>query len=261
MKHAIKTAEQLISKYCIQNHRELNLEEIANAEMLIIEEVLLNGLLGRILYNDEFGLIQVDKSISNEGLKRFTIAHEMGHFFLSKNSQINKHGCSYNSLGNYSENKNQETEANHFAAELLMHKPWFIKFTNNIPVCLDLIKLISREFNVSLTAAAIRYAEIGQFPIAVIMSKDNFVQWSFISGNFPFKNLPMVKQVPIDSNARDCFNNKEIFTDEDLILAANWFNVDFRSNKSKYLYEQSISITVTKSVLTLLWSENYNFRY
>lgn len=257
MMRAVKTAEQLISKYCIQNHRELNLEEIANAEMLIIEEVLLNGLLGRILYNDEIGLIQVDKSIKNEGLKRFTIAHEMGHFFLSKNSQINKHGCSYNSLGSYSENKDHEAEANRFAAELLMHKPWFIKFTNNIPVCLDLIKLISQEFNVSLTAAAIRYAEIGQYPIAVIMSKDNAVQWSFINGNFPYKYLPVGRQVSRDSNAHNCFNNIETATDEDLILAASWFSEALGSNKSKYLYEQSVSIPVTKSVLTLLWESEH----
>ena len=257
MKKAIKTAEELIDKYCIESHRELNLEEICNAEGLFIEEVELNGLLGTIIYENDYGLILVNKNISNPGMKRFTIAHEMGHFFLSKNSEISKHGCSYDSLGNYNENKNHEAEANRFATEFLMHKPWFSKFIKNTPVCMELIKQISEEFQVSITAAAIRYAEIGQYPIAVIMSKDNLVQWSVINDNFPCKYLPVGTPVTKDSIAWDYFNGNEMSVEEDLILAKNWFKGDFRCNQSTYFYEQSISIPVTDSVLTILWESEY----
>lgn len=258
MTKAIKTAEELIDKYCIESHRELNLEEICNAEGLFIEEVELNGLLGTIVYENNYGLILINKSISHPGLKRFTIAHEMGHFFLSKNSKLDKHGCSYDSLGNYSENKNHEAEANRFASELLMPKPWFSKFIKNTPVCMDLIKQISEEFRVSLTAAAIRYAEIGQYPTAVIMSKDNLVQWSFINDYFPCKYLPVGTPVPKESNVWDYFNNNKMSEEEDLILAKNWFKSDFRCKQSTYFYEQSTSIPVTNSVLTLLWESEYD---
>ncbi|MGQ9848057.1 MAG: ImmA/IrrE family metallo-endopeptidase [Bacteroidales bacterium] len=257
MMEAIKTAEELIDKYCIESHRELNLEEICNAEGLFIEEVELNGLLGSIIYENDYGLILVNKNISNPGMKRFTIAHEMGHFFLSKDSKINRHGCSYDSLGNYYENKNHEVEANKFATEFLMHKPWFSRFIKNIPVCMDLIKKISEEFQVSVTSAAIRYAEIGQYPTAVIMSKNNLVQWSFINDYFPCKYLPVGTPVPKESNAWDYFNNNKLSDEEDLILAKKWFKSDFRCNQSTYFYEQSISIPVTDSVLTILWESEY----
>lgn len=257
MTKAIKAAEELIDKYCIESHKELNLEEICNAEGLFIEEVELNGLLGAIIYENNYGLILVNKNILSNEMKRFTIAHEMGHFFLSKVSKLNKHGCSYDSLGNYFENKNHEAEANKFAAELLMHKPWFSEFTKNTPICLDLIKQISEEFEVSITAAAIRYAEIGQYPTAVIMSKNNLVQWSFINDYFPCKYLPVGTPVPKESNAWDYFNNYKMSDEEDLILAKNWFKDNFRCKQSTYFYEQSISIPVIDSVLTLLWQSEY----
>lgn len=257
MTKAIKTAEELIDKYCIESYRELNLEEICNAEGLFIEEVELNGLLGTIIYENDYGLILVNKNISNMGMKRFTIAHEMGHFFLSKNSEISRHGCNYESLSNYYENKNHEAEANRFATEFLMHKPWFSRFIKNIPVCMELIKQISDEFKVSVTSAAIRYAEIGQYPIAVIMSKNNLVQWSFINDYFPCKYLPVGTPVPKESNVWEYFKNNEMSTEENLIHAKKWFKSDFRCNQSTYFYEQSISIPVTDSVLTILWESEY----
>ncbi len=258
MSRAIKIAEQLIDKYRINSHRDLKLDEIANAEMLIIEETNLNGLLGRVIFNDEFGLVQINSSITNLGLKRFTIAHEMGHYLISKNSQWNKHGCSFDSLGNYNSDKGHEAEANRFAAELLMHKPWFSKFIKNVPVCMDLIKQISEEFDVSITAAAIRYAQIGQYPVAVIMSKDNQVQWSFISDYFPCKHLPKGSKIPKESVAWNCLNGTEMETEENLIKAKEWFREDFRCKSSTYLFEQSISIPVTNSVLTILWQSEFD---
>lgn len=258
MSRAIKIAEQLIDRYCIKSHRDLNLKEIANAEMLIIEENDLNGLLGKVIFNEETGQIQINSSITNEGLKRFTLAHEMGHFLISKNSNWNKHGCTYDSLGKYNFNKDHEAEANRFAAELLMHKPWFSRYIKNIPIGMELIKQISAEFNVSLTAATLRYAEIGQYPIAVLISKDGKVQWSFINEFFPLKYISVGSQVPKESNVWDYFNSKEISEEKDLIIAKHWFRVDFKCKETTYLYEQSLVIPVIDSVLTILWQSEYD---
>ena len=74
MSRGKKIAEQIIDKYCIKNPRDLNLEEIANAEGLIIEESNISGSLGKIIFNDDYGLILINKSINNEELnvmKRF----------------------------------------------------------------------------------------------------------------------------------------------------------------------------------------------
>lgn len=258
MSRAIRAAEDLIKKYCIKNQQQLDLELIANAEYLIIEETELNGLLGKIIFDQDMGLIQINKSITNIGLRRFTIAHEMGHYYISKNSNWNKHGCTIGSLGNYIPDKSHEAEANKFAAELLMYKPWFSKYIKNMPVCIDLIKQIADDFKVSITAAAIRYAEIGQYPIAVILSKNSVVQWSFINSYFPCRYLPPGSVVPKESNVWDYFNGKQMSEDEDMIPALSWFKEDFKCKRSTYFYEQSVEIPVTNSVLTILWQSDFD---
>lgn len=40
------------------------------------------------------------------------------------------------------------------------------------------------EFNVSLSAAAIRYALIGQIQIAVILCKEGKIEWNFVNKIF-----------------------------------------------------------------------------
>lgn len=258
MSRGKKIAEQIIDKYCIKNHRDLNLEEIANAESLIIEESNISGSLGKIIFNEDYGLILVNKSINNEGLKRFTIAHEIGHYLISKYSSENKHSWTIDSFGDYTSNMKYETEADHFAAELLMHKPWFSKFIKNTPVCIDLIKNIAAEFRVSLTAAAIRYAKIGQYPVAVILSKNNLVQWSVIGSYFPCQYLSEKTKVPEDSIAYDYFKETDTTSEENLIKAVSWFKNDFRAKASTYFYEQCIDLQYDKSVLTILWESEYN---
>lgn len=257
MSRAIKAAENLISKYCIKTHKALNLKEIANAEKLIIEEARLNGLLGRIIFYNDIGFIQINKSINNEGLKRFTIAHEMGHALISKNSVWNKHGCTFDSLGKYHINLNHETVANQFAAELLMHKPWFSRFIKNMPVGTKLIRDIANEFNVSLTAAAIRYAEIGQYPTAVILSSGGVVKWSAINDYFPFKFLKAGTKVPECSNAIDYFKGLPMSEEYNMVKATDWFPEDFNARHSTYLYEECISLSYYDSVLTILWQSEF----
>lgn len=82
--------------------------------------------------------------------KVFTIAHELGHFILhDKNEQFRVDKYNYNS--NESEAL-EETEANYFAASLLMPKDKFleiIQLTNNT-------EAVSKYFGVSVAAIANR---------------------------------------------------------------------------------------------------------
>jgi len=246
-----KKAIELIKKYCIDSPAQLNLEEIANAEYLIIEERNTNSYQGRINFNDEYGLISINKNIQEHGAKRFTIAHEMGHFFNEKEKRFNKHSC--NIIDIYGK-KIHESNANKFAAELLMHRPWFNDLIRNRPVSMELMKEIAEALGVSLTAAAFRYVEIGQYPVALIMCRDGKVQWSYINEYFPLKWIPNGYQVREESSAYDYFHSKEVQTCDDLVPVHTWFSDDKNCNSSDYLYEQNVVIQNYQSVLTLLWS-------
>ena len=254
-------AERLLKDYCINSASELNLEELANSEYLIVEEEDLSNHLGRISFSSEYGLIKIDSKIKDVGQKRFTLAHEMGHYF---NEKLKIQNSKFWGILNFRENGNtllssegREGDANTFAAELLMHKPWFSDYIKNRKINFELIKDIAGSFNVSLTAAAIRYANIGKYPVAVILSKEGKVAWSFIGDYFPLKWLPRGYGVKKDSAVSDFFNGKEMQTCADLVPAYGWFADDYKCRKDVYFYEQNVAMPNYHSVLTLLWESEF----
>ena len=250
MTEAEKRAIDLIEKYCIDSPAHLNLEEIANAEYLIIEETDTKNYQGRINFNDEYGLISINKNIAEAGAKRFTIAHELGHFINEREKRFLSHSCSFVDLFG---KKIHESNANKFAAELLMHKPWFGSFVKDRKINMDVLKELAEYFNVSLTAAAIRYAEIGKYPVAVILSRNGKVEWKYINEYFPYKWIPAGYKLREESSAYDYFLGKEVQTCDDLVPAHTWFSEDFKCPKDVYLCEQNVVMKNYNSVLTLLW--------
>ncbi len=250
----------LLEKYCIKSPEQLNLEEIANAEHIIIEPANTKSHLGRIAFGEEFGLIKISRDITEPGQRNFVIAHEMGHYFNERELLKNKnyHNCGIDDLSSFKSKKQAENKANDFAADLLMHKPWFSKFIVKRKINMELIKETAGHFNVSLTAAAIRYASIGKYPLAVIMSRDGKVVWNYINEYFPFKWIPNGYRVRKESAAYDFFAGNEVQTCEDLMPAYVWFGEDNRCRKEVYLYEQNLVMKNYKSVLTLLWESEYD---
>lgn len=76
-----ENAKNLIEKYFIKSPEQLNLEEISYAENLRLVTKPLNDCEGKIIFDDKLGIITLNSNITDERQKRFTLAHEMGHFF------------------------------------------------------------------------------------------------------------------------------------------------------------------------------------
>lgn len=249
-----QAANDVLEEYCVSSIEKLNLFDIADGESLIIEEKELDNYLGKIIFYPDCGIITINKNIKEFGQKRFTLAHEFGHFFLERNQQrFNKYSCSDTDINIYKSNKIAESNANSFAAELLMPKKFFKDFTDNKPLSLRLIFDISNYFNVSLTAASIRYAEEGKYPVAVIMCNQKGVLWSHFSLHFPLKFLPVGYNLRSESNACAFFSRGIKKQTEEIVLARTWFADDFNCRDDMYLIEQNLYFTNYNQVLTLLW--------
>lgn len=251
-------AARLIDEYCISSPKELNVEEIAYAENLFIKDAPLNNFLGMINYKESHGIITLNSNITDKGQKIFTITHEMGHFFNERNKPDWLRGCKIDDLSSFKSAKRNEDNANIFAAELLMHRPWFNDFTSKRDINFELIKEAAGYFSVSLSAAAIRYINIGKYPAAVIYSKDGVVKWSAVHDYFPFKFLPKGFAVPKDSAAFDFFKGDTMQTCSDLVPAKAWFAKDYKVKVSTYLYEQNVAMPNYNAVLTLLWQSEFD---
>jgi len=112
-----------------------------------------------------------------EGRRRFTIAHELGHYFL-ENVEGGETSCSIDGEGN---NKEQERQANSFASSLLMPTEWVRSSISQSIKGIEDVLSISKQFEVSQTAAAIRLVQLIESPCAVIYSKDRKIGWGYTS--------------------------------------------------------------------------------
>ncbi|MFA6980546.1 MAG: ImmA/IrrE family metallo-endopeptidase [Ignavibacteriaceae bacterium] len=194
---------------------------------------------------------------SGEGRNRESKGEEQNREGVLKQEVSRVYNCSTDDLFSFKINKRREDEANVFASELLMYKPWFHVFTGSRTINFELIKETADYFNVSLTAAILRYAAIGKCPIAVILSCNGEKKWSFISDRFPYKWIEKGYKVRNESAAHYFFKGKETPPEANLTPAFAWFSGDVKCRRDVYFYEQNVVMKSYNSVLTMLWESEW----
>lgn len=245
-------AVKLLNEFYIKGPEQLDLYAIAGTENLFIEERNLFNCEGQLVVNDGTGIISIDDKITEPGQKKFTIAHEMGHYYNTgkKNGSF---FCSGLDIRGIKQDVTAEIEANDFAANLLMPEEWFLNFTKNKKFNKKLLTDTAEYFGVSLSAIALRYSEIGNHPAAIILSKEGKVKWSRINKYFTFHFIRNGSEVNDLSYASEFFKGEKIPDEPEKILADAWFSEDFNYKKDYFIYEQNIPMYRYKAVLTLLW--------
>lgn len=165
---------------------------------------------------------------------RFTLAHELGHYFLAHHRQALMRGTMqpHGSINYLMDNASWriEREADEFASSLLMPEDSFRSFVRGRTFEYDVLQELSDGFNVSLSAVAIRFAEIGNHPIMVVYAIDKKVRWVKRSKDFPFWRLHYGNgngdKVPENTVMGDYFyeNDDSSSRSEELVYAKDWFD-------------------------------------
>lgn len=244
-------ARELLNAYCIKSPEGLkNLDEIANAEGLIVEDADLSNCQGKIAYEETMGLIKVSTAVREPGARRFVIAHEMGHFFNEK-SKLNR--CASQDMLPVKSKKVGEDDANAFAVELLMKKEWYSEFVKDKDPGIEAIRKAAEYFGVSLSAAAIRYSQAGNFPVAVIMTHKRKVSWSSISELFPYQYVGKHHPVNSYSEAEAFYSGTKVDTAPHSVLADSWFLEDRSFRRNHSLVEQILPMPNYNSLLAVVW--------
>ena len=128
--------------------------EVRVKDLSILERKFGRKISGLIYVENNDKIIFVN---SNDILarRRFTVAHELGHYICHMNSdEKDKVIISYRGLRN-----NEEREADKFAAELLMPEDNLLKIHNSVPF--PTISYLSKIFDVSAAAMKFRLKEMG----------------------------------------------------------------------------------------------------
>lgn len=144
------------------------------------------GVSGGIIFHDDSVGIFYATNIKSEGFRRFTVAHELGHYFLEGHpEEILKIAPIHISRAGFSQGTSSiELEADHFASGLLMPSKLVGEAIGESRVGLDGIVALSQLAECSLTASAIRAAECCDYPMAVVVSSGDKVAYAFLSESF-----------------------------------------------------------------------------
>ena len=147
----------------------------------------------------------------------------------------------------------REYAANVFAAELIMHEPWFLEFTKGKRLSSSLLSDIADYFRTSLSSAAMRYAETGPIPTAIIHTTNGVVTFSRCNKDFPYSFIEHVMKVNNNSYTSNFYNGEDIPKTAEEIPIEAWFWNDFNYKKDKFIMEQNIPMPNYNSCLTILW--------
>lgn len=119
----------------------------------------------KIIINTQKSIDEIKEEILINPTLRFSIAHELGHYFLNKlnNEEIK------NRFNNTNSNKQintftavTEIQANEFAAALLIPEHSFKKYQNHGDKPIEMAQGISSDYVVSLTTAFLRMAKLSE---------------------------------------------------------------------------------------------------
>lgn len=119
---------------------------------------------------------------------RFTFAHELGHLFLPWHFELLNRGHQLidKEVGWGAATDGIEREANSFAAELLTPAHLVRPYLRHGAIDTSRAITVADTFDVSRTAAALRIAEVGREPVAVLLFREGQLLWRFQSDAFPY---------------------------------------------------------------------------
>lgn len=245
-------AKAILKYLDIRHPKEIEVKEIAYTRGLVVRERVLEGSEGLLVCNAHKGIASVNIDIPELGKKRFTIAHELGHFELHRDSALRL--CDDSDFLCYEKTRPGENEANEFATELLMPEYLFQSPCKSGIPCFSTIGDLADDFRTSLTATAIRYVECSPHRCAIVVSRDGSIKWYRASEDFGY-HVKVGSQLGQNSYAIDFFNGKGLPLSMELVLARSWLDGE-KFDWNAEIKEQSMAIPRYNIVLSLLWIDD-----
>lgn len=231
----------------------------------LIEESLPNSD-GKIIRGNTKTLIKVNSDIKFEERKRFTIAHEIGHYLLHSKLDLEVHNETSNSLNWFNSAEQQakkgiqEWEANDFAAELLMPEPLVRKETFKKKFSPDLVKQLSIRFKTSLTSIIYRLLSLDIYPLFVVFISSGIVRYWSKSNNFWGRVQNITKLPPPSNSVAEEYieaGYEYIYTGNDkaqTIDKSIWFELKDDEEDTDF-FEYCIPTKQYQTIISVIWEE------
>lgn len=192
--YRLKMARQSAEAYLRDNgHTTLPIDPFAIAAKHEIEVKAkpdtAGGVSGMLLrHGNNFGILYATHT-GSEGFERFSVGHELGHYFLEGHvDHILPQNGIHTSHGGFVSADPYELEADHFSAGLLMPSGPFKELLRRRKPGLDTVSFMAERCKTSVTATAIRCGELSSDAVAIIVSTGDVIDYCILSE--AMKSLP-----------------------------------------------------------------------
>lgn len=241
-----RLARKVYQELELRHPRELSMEAIALKRGARVEHGRLDGAQGRLVRNGRKAILTVSNRISFLERRRFVIAHELGHHELHANvMQLDV--CDEKKIDEVYDQAT-EREANAFAAEFLMPASLWNKHVDVRQPRFEVISTLAKEYEVSLTSAAIRFVKLSPERCALAFVKHGRVKWSVASGD-QWERVERERELDSYTLASDYFKKGRVTDEPEEVPARAWFH---RCDVTD-VFEQVRPMPNFNAALALIW--------
>jgi hypothetical protein len=227
----------------------LRFEDITGPLGLSVKEVDSDGFDGALVRRSSGvgGRILVKRNIREFTRKRFTTAHEIGHYLLHRDSE--SVSCDTQDIANWTNSKaNPEHEADEFASELLLPSAEIKSHIGTQCPSLKLVSDLAAEFEASLTATIRKYCEVAAQSCAGVWVQDSRVRWFAASGSFPHR-IKVGEE--LDAGLVECNTPLEEMIE---VRASEWIPA-FSDEREVMILQGCVQMPAYQGCLVLLWAK------
>ncbi len=199
------------------------------------------------------------------GRVRFSLAHELGHFYLPDHREELREGRMHNSESDFRSKHPREAQADEFAASLLMPQELFIaqvrRFRQHVCTLPEICKLAEEYFHTSVTSTARRYCQCDIEACSIVVSREGDVLWAMHSEDMRRLNMKYIQfgqAVPRMSKTAALWDRigdspEDLSAVEGAVESDVWFE---RPYYRKELWEEAMPLGYTGLALTYLTLED-----
>jgi len=248
-------ARRVLYECGLDDPKDYPISDIILGRGAFYEEIPLSGKEGEIVSFRGRSIIQINSNIQFETKKRFAAGHELGHFEMHRHLHP-VFSDSEEDLINWFKAGTQENEANEFAAEFLMPSDIFYNECQRKKFGPDVINYLANRFNVSKTAAVLKFVKRGNHPIAIVYCNNNKMKWFKTSDDFHyFLDFKKDDPPPSGSVAYEMFSTNKLYFADELkqdIWKSDWFRMRDDENDTRF-YEYCLFVRSFNYSISIIW--------
>lgn len=194
----LSSAERLLWGYGVTDPSHIDLDAIANDHGAEVKYRPLEGCEARLVVRGDCAIISLNVN-GNDGRQRFSLAHELAHWICDR--KTGSFLCAKEDIGpQNAEAKSLEAHANGYASQLVLPtylvEPWM----QVRKVSLDVASELAKDFNASLTAAAIKLVKRTNVPACITCHNQTRLVWHQRGPAFP-TDFYVVSELHQDTDA------------------------------------------------------------